>query len=396
MPRALVVGGGIAGPAVAQLLTATGWEALVLDDRPGTEDEEGLFLSLAVNGRRILRMLCLEDRLLEDAHPAPSLVMWGSGGKQLGVVPTGPAGRPADGGVVVRRSWLQRVLHEGAERSGVELRRGQRVASVTAGEGVAAVTLADGSTEEADVVIGADGVGSVARRYVAPEARPAFTGLLGTGGFSVVPGLGPTPGRQHVVFGRRAFFGYLVRDDATCYWFANLSAAAPPSPDESAIGSAALLSRLRDLHADDPCPVPQILAHTRAELRAYPIFRLDTVSRWSRGRVVLAGDAVHATSPSAGQGASLALEDAGELAAALRDWTCPLDAFTAYERGRRERVEAIVAHAAAIDRRKRVPTSRIGAALRDALLPTLLRRAAGDTRQDWLYDHEPRRSEQAW
>ena len=44
--------------------------------------------------------------------------------------------------------------------------------------------------------------------------RPEFTGLLGTGGYARVPGLAPTPGLQHFVFGARSFFGYLTTADA--------------------------------------------------------------------------------------------------------------------------------------------------------------------------------------
>ena len=105
---------------------------------------------------------------------------------------------------------------------------------------------------------------------------------------------------------------------------------------------------------------------------------------------MLVGDAVHATSPSAGQGASLALEDAAVLADCLTSHgDRPTDAFAAYEAERRARVERVVAYAAAIDKQKRVTTSRLGVAIRDALLPHFLRRVAADTRQDWVFDYVP-------
>ncbi|RNL62472.1 FAD-dependent monooxygenase [Nocardioides marmoriginsengisoli] len=387
MPKAVVVGGGVAGPAVAQLLTRAGWEAPVFEARETPDSFEGLFLNVAVNGRRVLRELGVEERLLSDAHPAPSMAMWSGRGKQLGVVPNGPAGRPADGGVVVRRGWLHDVIREGAENAGVRFEHGRRLVSVDERDGLAVATFADGHVEEADVVIGADGVGSAARAYVAPDVRPTFTGLLGTGGFASVPGLAPTPGLQHFVFGARSFFGYLVRDDGTVYWFANLPADSPDAGDSLTAGEQ-WIAMLRDLHSDDPAPVPGILASTTTALRGYPIFRLPSVPSWSRGRVVLAGDAVHATSPSAGQGASLALEDAFVLARALRDRKTPEAAFATYEEARRQRAEAVVACAAGIDKQKRVTKSRIGVALRDAMLPMFLRRAGSDARHDWIYDYD--------
>lgn len=388
MPKALVIGGGVAGPATATLLTRAGWEAPVFEARRAPDPYEGLFLNVAINGRRVLRTLGVEERLLEDAHPAPQMAMWSGRGKQLGVVPNGPAGRLADGGVVVRRSWLHEVIRDGAEQAGVTVSYDRRLESVQQGPDGVCLRFTDGSEEHGDIVIGADGVGSAVRQHVAPAVVPTFTGLLGSGGFARVPGLEPTPGFQHFVFGTRSFFGYLVREDGTAYWFANLTADAPPA--EESFASDDWLARLRELHADDPAPVPQILAATTGPLVGYPIFRLPQVRPWSRGRAVLVGDAVHATSPSAGQGASMALEDAAVLASALRDEDDAARAFAAYEDARRDRVETLVAYAAGIDKQKRVARSRVAVALRDLMLPVFLRKAAGDRSTDWIYDYDVR------
>ena len=390
MPKALVIGGGVAGPALATLLTRAGWEAPVFEARGAPDPFEGLFLNVAVNGRRVLRTLGLEDRLLADAHPAPEMAMWSGRGKRLGVVPNGPAGRPQDGGVVVRRAWLHEVIRDGAADAGVELHHGHRLEAVRHAPNGVLARFTDGTEEHGDIVVGADGVGSAVRRQVAPDVAPTFTGLLGSGGFARVPGLEPTPGLQHFVFGARSFFGYLVREDGTAYWFANLTADTPPTSATTTSGD--WLARLRDLHSDDPAPVPQILAAASGPITVYPIFRLPQVRPWWRGRAVLLGDAVHATSPSAGQGASLALEDAVALAAALRDERGDGDglatAFRAYEGARRARAEAVVAYATGIDKQKRVATSRIAVAMRDLMLPVFLRRAARDRSTDWIFDHE--------
>jgi len=386
MPKALVIGGGVAGPAVAQLLARAGWDAPVFEAQPEPDAFAGLFLNVAVNGQRVLGALGVLDRLLGDAHRASRMVMISGRGKQLGVVPNGPAGRPSEAGVVVRRGWLHRVIRDGAEQAGVTIRHGRRLTGVRErADGVDAL-FDDGSVEQGDVLIGADGVGSVVRTYLAPGVVPEFTGLLGSGGFAHGTGLAPTPGAQFFVFGARSFFGYLVRDDGTVYWFANLTAERPP-PLDSPNDSARLLARLRELHGDDPAPVPHILQHADGPVGGYPIFRLPTVPNWWRGRVVVLGDAVHATSPSAGQGASLALEDAAVLADRLRSADEPQAAFAGYEAARRDRAERIVAYAAAIDQQKRVARGRLGIAIRDAMLPMFLRRAAGDTRNDWVYDY---------
>lgn len=380
MPAALVVGGGVAGPAVAQFLARDGWDVQVVEARAQPDPYAGLFLNVATNGLAVLQTLGLRERLLTDGHRAGRMVMWSRTGKELGVVPNGPAREPERGSVVVRRSWLHQVLQEGSDAAGIRTTHGARLVGIDQDDDGVRATFADGTTARADLLVGADGIGSPTRRYIDPAApEPTYSGLVGVGGFARVPGLAPTPETQHFVFGARSFFGYLVRTDGTVYWFANVTA-----PDRHA---SVTLDDLRDLHAEDPHPVPDILRATTEELRPYPIDDLVGVRRWSRGRVVAVGDAVHATSPSAGQGASLALEDAAVLARCLRDEADHAAAFAQYQALRQPRAEAVVRYARAINAQKRVTRSRLGVAVRDAMMPMFLRRAADDTRNDWLYDH---------
>ncbi|WP_226531214.1 FAD-dependent oxidoreductase [Microbacterium paraoxydans] len=388
MPRAIIIGGGVAGPATALFLQRAGWEAEVFEARTEPGAYGGLFLNVATNGLAVLDRLDLRDALVADGHLCPRMVMRSGKGRTLGVVPNGPAGDPGRGSVVVRRARLHEVLREGVEAAGVAYAFGKRLERIEERLDRIVAHFADGSTAEGDVLIGADGVGSLVRTEIDPDApAPAGSGLISVGGFARVPGLDPTPGEQYMVFGAKSFFGYLVRDDGTAYWFANVT---DPGMTRAAIGAltgAEWVARLRELHADDPYPVPQILDHVVGEVGAYALSDLTHVPHWHRGRLVLAGDAVHATSPSAGQGASLALEDAITLARHLRDDDGHENAFAGYERERRPRAEEVVAYARQVNRHKRVTRSRWGIALRDAMLPLFLRSAASDTRNDHLYDH---------
>ncbi|KQR17458.1 NAD(P)/FAD-dependent oxidoreductase [Cellulomonas sp. Leaf334] len=380
MPRALIIGGGVAGPAVAQLLSRDGWDTHVYEAHHGPDPYAGLFLNVATNGLAVLDTLGLRDRLLTDGHRAGRMVMWSRTGKELGAVPNGPVREPERGSVIVRRSWLHQVLREGSDAAGVPTTYGARLVSIEQDADRVRATFADGTVADGDLLVGADGIGSPTRRHIDPAApEPVYSGLVGVGGFARVPGLEPTPETQHFVFGARSFFGYLVRADGTTYWFANVTA-----PDRDA---AVRLDDLRALHSDDPYPVPQILAATTDELRPYPVDDLVGVRHWSRGRVVAIGDAVHATSPSAGQGASLALEDAAVLSRTLRDEGSFSTAFATYQAARQPRTDAVVKYARAIDAQKRVTKSRLGVAIRDAMMPVFLRRAAHDARNDWLYNH---------
>jgi 2-polyprenyl-6-methoxyphenol hydroxylase-like FAD-dependent oxidoreductase len=251
-----------------------------------------------------------------------------------------------------------------------------------------AARFADGRSAAGDLLIGADGINSTTRTTIDPNApRPAYTGLVGVGGFARVDGLDPTPSTQHFVFGRRSFFGYLARADGEVYWFANVTRPEPARGNTRNMTSAQWLDLLRDLHAGDPPPVQQILAGNLEELRGYPIYDLAHVPRWSRGRLVALGDAVHGTSPSVGQGASLALEDAIVLAKCLRDLAGHEDAFAAFQRLRQPRAERMVAYAQQINKHKRVSTNPLAVRVRDAVVPLSLRKAASDTTNRWIYDH---------
>lgn len=388
MPRALIVGGGVAGPTTAMFLRRAGWDVEVFEAQSEPDSFAGLFLNVATNGLSVLDQLGLRDRLVGDGHRAPTMVMRSGTGRVLGSVPNGPAGDPERGSVVVRRGWLHQVIREGATAAGVPITFGACLVSIEETPDAVRATFADGRVAEGDILIGADGIGSPTRAWIDPAApAPKYSGLVGTGGFSRVDGLAPTPETQYFVFGARSFFGYLVRDDGTVYWFANLT---HPEPERGALrmsSSAEWLARLKDLHAADPFPVPQILDNVTGEVGGYPIYDLVGVRHWSRGRVVAVGDAVHATSPSAGQGASLAMEDAITLAKCLRDLPGHEAAFAEYQRVRQPRAEAIVKYARAINSQKRVTKSRLGVAIRDRMMPLFLRKAADDTRNNWLYNH---------
>jgi 2-polyprenyl-6-methoxyphenol hydroxylase-like FAD-dependent oxidoreductase len=391
MQRALVIGSGVSGPATAMFLAADGWDVEIFENAAKPDDYSGAFLNVATNGLTVLDELGLREHLLSDAHPAPHMIMWSSTGKKLGSVPNGPAGDPARGSAVVRRGWLHRVLREGAENHGIPIRFGARLIEITADQGVVHATFADGHKASADILIGCDGIGSLTRTHIDAHAlSPCYSGLVGLGGFARVAGLSPTPATQHFVFGRRSFFGYLVRADSTVYWFANISAPEPSRGSLRDVSAAEWLERLRDLHQHDPYPVPQIIDGHDGDLGAYPIYDLNGVRHWSRGRVVAVGDAVHATSPSAGQGASLALEDAQTLAVCLREEADHEAAFARYQAVRQPRTDKVVEYARKINSQKRVSKSRVAVAIRDAMLPLFLKRAANDRSNDWLYNYRVR------
>jgi hypothetical protein len=121
-----------------------------------------------------------------------------------------------------------------------------------------------------------------------------------------------------------------------------------PQPDEPARGSLAHIGtdewkrRLTGLFADDFGPARRLIEATTHELSASPIHTLPHLRRWHADRMIVIGDAAHAPSPSSGQGASLSIEDGVQLAKNLRDLPSPDQAFAAFDRARRPRVQRIL------------------------------------------------------
>ena len=132
----------------------------------------------------------------------------------------------------------------------------------------------------------------------------------------------------------------------------------------------------------------ELIAAGSLDLVADNTYDLPTVPVWHRGRLGLVGDAVHAPSPSSGQGASMALEDAAAMAGALSTASTPEQGLAAFEAARRKRVERIVAVGARSSSSK--TPGRFTRPLLETTLRLVFRYAVTDKSQAWMYDHRER------
>jgi 2-polyprenyl-6-methoxyphenol hydroxylase-like FAD-dependent oxidoreductase len=381
---AIVIGGGVAGPVAALALRKAGIEATVFEAyHPGTGSRGGP-LGLASNGLNALRVVGADGVLAGEGIPTPRMVIHSGTGKVLGTVETDP-GLPTT--TTLPRGRLAELLQEHAAAAGVPIVHGKRfVDAVDTGRSVIA-QFDDHTTAEADLLIGCDGIRSAVRGVIDPAApKPRYTGLIGLGGWSDGPlGVGDTAGSFHMVFGRKAFFGH-ISDGVRTGWFANLPFKTFTRETLRDTAFEQWIALMRDLFADDDSAALTVLDHVTPEsfIPASPLEDLPHVPIWSKGRIALIGDAAHATSPSSGQGASLAAESAVELARCLRDLPVP-QAFAAYEQGRRERVERVIATAARTNQSK--AAGPVAARFRDALMPFFMARFTTPEKMAWQYGH---------
>ncbi|MGI5485356.1 FAD-dependent oxidoreductase [Microtetraspora malaysiensis] len=379
MTKALIIGGGIAGPVTAMALRQAGIDSDVFEAYDHGSDGVGAFLTLAANGLEALRVLDLRDLVCDLGMDSPRMRMSNGRDKELATV--------RQPGRTVRRADLYQALRDEAYRRDVRIHYGKRLvdAQITR-DGVRAV-FSDGSTAEGDLLIGADGLRSRTRAIIDPDApRARHVGLLNTGGFArgvTVPG---EPGTYYFVFGKKCFFGYLIHPDGEVWWFANPPSREEPTREElAAITPAQWRARLRSLFSDDVGPMLDIIDATEHIISGWNTYDFPTVPKWFNDRMVIVGDAAHATSPSSGQGASMAIEDAVVLAKCLRDVRELPAAFAAFEGLRRERVERIVAHGKRNGDGK--APGAFAALLRDLFLPTIMRQVDKKNSLAWMYDH---------
>jgi 2-polyprenyl-6-methoxyphenol hydroxylase-like FAD-dependent oxidoreductase len=365
---AIVAGGGIAGPVTALALRRAGIEATVYEAHPGTADGVGGTIALAPNGLAALRVLGADEAVRAVATPI-SRTQMAIGRKRI-PLPSLPDLPPLQ---VIHRSDLYRILHDRAVAEGVRVEYGRRVAGARETAAGVTATFADGGTASADALIGADGVHSTVRRLIDPDAAgPGFTGLLGFEGVARHEADVP-PGTMTFTFGKGAYYLYWREPGGGTRWGVNLPQERPMTLTEArAVSAEVWLRRLRATFAEDD-PGRDLMRTTDPDrlLVTGSLHIMPSVRHWHRGRMVLVGDAVHAPSNSSGQGASLAVESALQLARCLRDMPDVPAAFTAYERLRRSRVEGVAARASRINHAK--TPGPVAKALMPLMMPLMLK-----------------------
>jgi FAD-dependent urate hydroxylase len=369
--RALIVGGGIAGPVAAMALQRAGIDAVVYEAYAPTTEEVGSYLTVASNGLDALRAVDAHQPVVAAGFPTPTNVLWSGTGRRLGAVSNGgtlPDGTTAH---TIKRARLYRELHRLATARGVPFEFGKRLAGAEPGPaGGVVARFEDGTAAAGDLLIGADGVHSVTRHLIDPAAPAGrYVGLVNFGGYTPHAAGTAEPGVWHMTFGRRAFFGYVVDPAGGTVWFANVPRPAVTADERAATTAEQWQRQLLDLFAGDRGPATELVAAGELQLVADNTHDLPKVPTWHKGPMIVIGDAAHAPSPTSGQGD---LPDTGQ-------------AFALYERLRRRRVERIVAQGARTGSSKtQGPAGRV---VRDLLLPLVFRFLVTDRSRAWIFEH---------
>jgi 2-polyprenyl-6-methoxyphenol hydroxylase-like FAD-dependent oxidoreductase len=334
--KALIIGAGIGGLATAIALRRAGITVEVYERSAGLH-ELGAGLSLWPNAIRALDLLGLAAALHAIGQPERLGRIYAWRGEILSEIPSAALeqrfGAPI---IVVHRADLQALLYNTLDAAQVHF-NAACVALTQDDQGVTA-RFADGATAQGDVLIGADGIRSVVRAQLHGAHPPRYAGYTGWRGIAPFDHRRWSARTAFESWGIGCRFGFAPIDDERVYWFATEDVpeggADPPEGRK-----AALQRRFRGWHA----PVAAVLAATpEAAILRNDIYDLAPLARWSVGRVTLLGDAAHATTPTLGQGACQALEDAVVLAQCLRAGGAGAMALQRYEARRLRHTNAVV------------------------------------------------------
>jgi 2-polyprenyl-6-methoxyphenol hydroxylase-like FAD-dependent oxidoreductase len=349
-----IAGAGIAGTAVALALHDAGADVVLHEANPHGAADAGAFLTLAENGMRALGRLGADAAVRAVSTPLRRMRLSTGDGTTLADRPLGDGDGP--GYRYLTRARLCTALHGEARRRGIPIRHGRRLVGADTAPGQVTAVFADGSRARGDVLIGADGLHSRLRTLIDPDAAPPrYVGRRVFYGYSDHPGpvvsgdmMRDQPASDTIRFVRGdAAFGSITTAREGTWWFAREAGEELDRVQQAGDTSRwreHLASVLRD------CPEPAAVVAASSQVLVVNAYDLAHVRAWHRDRMIVMGDAAHAASPATGQGASMALEDAVALATALAPASGPAPdpavAFAAYERERRERVEANTAASA--------------------------------------------------
>jgi 2-polyprenyl-6-methoxyphenol hydroxylase-like FAD-dependent oxidoreductase len=341
--RILIIGGGIGGLSSAIALRQRGFEVDVIE-----KEADWAFTGVGIlqqsNVVRVMAQLGLLDDYVATGFGFDAVEFFDAGGKPIATVPAPRLVPDYPSMIGIGRVAVNKLLGKHAVSAGAKVRLGFTATDlIDDGSGVTA-TFSDGSIARYDLVIGADGIHSPTRKAIFPDA-PA-----------------PTPTGQSVwrhnfrrppdlvnlnIFALPNRVGLAPVSLETMYLFLNTK---EPADRRYEIGELAPAMRA---YLKGTCPQIAALSDQITEGGAVnykPIEWILVKEDWHSGRIVLLGDAVHATTPHLAQGAGMAIEDSVVLAEELVRHDHPEAAFKAYRARRFERCRYIVETSVAICR----------------------------------------------
>jgi 2-polyprenyl-6-methoxyphenol hydroxylase-like FAD-dependent oxidoreductase len=336
--RVAVIGGGFSGMAAAIEFARRGVAVDLVEIDP---EWRSYGAGISLNGAifRVFESLGIMQRFLEVGFAGDGGSVHLANGVQIATIPTPRvAGPHLPGAGAIMRPVLARILAERVRALGVTVHLGTGFDRIEDRGGSVAVTLSDGRTLDADLVVGADGLFSKVRQSLFPEAPQPF--YAGQSVWRAVLPRDPEVDRVKIYVGPRVKLGVNPVSDTEMYIF-----LTEDQPAKQRFSAAELPGRLIELMAPLQFPLADRIRSqidSRAAIVHRPLEALLLPRPWSRGRIVLIGDAAHATTPHLAAGACIGMEDAIVLAEELALADRPEAGLVRFEARRWDRCRMVV------------------------------------------------------
>lgn len=296
----LILGGGIAGLSTAIALKKIGIEALVLESAVEAKPV-GAGITLASNALMVYRKLGIYSKVVHAGIELKKATIKESSGRTISEVDLSLLGENYSN-LGIHRAALHEVLL--SELAPDQVLWNKRAVSFhETGQGIT-VQLEEGSSIEASYLIVADGIHSAIRKQLLPQSKIRYAGYTCWRGIAENRII--SRGLAHEIWGKQGRFGYVPIDDDRIYWFAT-KRSSEKNQKMKAMKGTELVENFKDY----PKEVTSLIAATPDESILWnDIIDLNPIKNYAFNRVVLIGDAAHATTPNMGQGACQAIEDA--------------------------------------------------------------------------------------
>jgi salicylate hydroxylase len=378
--RIAIIGGGIGGLTAALALRARGLKVSVFEQAEVLR-EIGAGVSIQPNAARLLKRAGLGDQLERIGSPINGIALRTSQGEPI-VTRAGlatPTFSRGDQGYNVHRADLLNLLFDALPKGTVTL--GQRCVQLRDEADRVRLSFANGSSAEADLVIGADGIRSVVQREIGLQSRPTSEGIMAYRGLIPAERLAWANDLKDPALwlgAGRSFLLYPVAGGRLI----NMVAFVPTDTDSEESWSApGDLNALAAEYAGWDKPVRDTIASLDETFR-WGIYDRAPLPYWSTGRITLMGDAAHPMVPHIGQGAGQSIEDGFTLAVLLEGCTGDeighrLKLYEAIRRERTSKVQALARAAGKLYRSEHEDPSEKSARLREWM-------AQGE----WIFAHD--------
>lgn len=315
MKQIAIIGGGIGGLTLAICLKQSGY-ACHIYEKNAEFREVGAAISVFPNALNVYQELGILDDILRAAGEVQDVFLKTPSGKILSqsspryALPTVCMHRPDLHTILLRHSDAQLYTNH------------QLQTFSTLPNGQIEVLFTNGVRKTVDAVVGADGLNSVVREQLIGDGKPVFRG------YSIWRGvcqLDLAAGYGSETYGNGQRVGIVPIKEGVFGWWATLNEPFMQT-DEPEGSKQKLLAHFGDWHY----PIPQLIEQTEHFIKNSLSDRVP-VRGWSRGNMVLLGDAAHPTTPNLGQGGCMAIEGAYILARCIRQYGLNQSAFARYE-----------------------------------------------------------------